>query len=295
MFLSVFDLFKVGVGPSSSHTMGPMVAGARFLDTLRAAPFRVHGLRASLHGSLAFTGKGHATDRATILGLAGFTPDDMDRDRADEVLADNARSRTLTVEGLGTLRFDPAADLIFDFDRVLPGHANGMVLMATDAQGDVIARETYYSVGGGFVVDESAVGEDRVVLDETPVRFPFASGVELLAICAREGLRVSDVVLANELVHRTEDEVRRELMAIWQVMQECVERGSRTTGVLPGGLKVRSRAADLRARLEVPPSISADELEAQAMADPAVVRSLEGKTVRKVIVRQPSLVNIVAG
>ena len=143
MFLSVFDLFKVGVGPSSSHTMGPMVAAARFLDLLRAAPFQAHGLRASLHGSLAFTGKGHATDRATVLGLAGFTPETMDPDRAEAALAAISETGTVEPEGLGPLRFDPVRDVIFDFDRALPGHANGMILMATDAQGDTILRETY--------------------------------------------------------------------------------------------------------------------------------------------------------
>ena len=163
MFLSVFDIFKIGVGPSSSHTMGPMVAGGRFLDSLRAQPFRPPGLRASLHGSLAFTGKGHATDRATILGLAGFLPETIEAGAAEAALAANRETKTLTPPGLGTLSFDPARDLIFDFDRALPGHANGMVLMATDAQGDVIYQQTYYSVGGGFVLTEAelaARGDD---------------------------------------------------------------------------------------------------------------------------------------
>ena len=136
MFLSVFDMFKVGIGPSSSHTMGPMVAAARFLD----------GLRASLHGSLAFTGVGHATDRATILGLAGFAPDTYDADRAEAALARIRETKTIEAPGLGTLAFDPAKDLTFDYGPALPGHANGMVLKAIDAQGDVILEETYYSI-----------------------------------------------------------------------------------------------------------------------------------------------------
>ena len=143
MFLSVFDMFKIGVGPSSSHTMGPMVAAARFLDLLRASPFHAHGLRASLHGSLAFTGVGHATDRATILGLAGFVPATYDADRAEAVLADIAATHIITPSGLRPLTFDPKRDLIFDYDHTLPGHANGMILRATDAQGDVILQETY--------------------------------------------------------------------------------------------------------------------------------------------------------
>ena len=152
MFLSVFDMFKIGIGPSSSHTMGPMVAAARFLDTLRASPFHPKGLRASLHGSLAFTGVGHATDRATILGLAGFEPATYDAERADAALAQIRATKTITAPGLPPLQFDPGADLVFDYGPALPGHANGMILKATDAQGDVILAETYYSIGGGFVL-----------------------------------------------------------------------------------------------------------------------------------------------
>ncbi|MEO1780431.1 MAG: serine dehydratase beta chain, partial [Pseudomonadota bacterium] len=154
MFLSVFEMFKVGIGPSSSHTMGPMVAAARFLDMMRASPFQFAGVRASLHGSLAFTGVGHATDRATILGLAGFVPDTYDHDKAEAALAALTDTGTLAPEGLGPLSFDPKSDLIFDYDTPLTGHANGMILMATDAQGDVTLRQVFYSIGGGFVMTE---------------------------------------------------------------------------------------------------------------------------------------------
>jgi L-serine dehydratase len=143
MFLSVFEIFKVGIGPSSSHTMGPMVAAGRFLDVLRASPFRAHGLRASLHGSLAFTGVGHATDRAVILGLAGFLPDSYDAGRAEMALAAIRAAGRVEPPGLPPLAFDPARDLRFDYGPALPGHANGMILSATDAQGDVILSETY--------------------------------------------------------------------------------------------------------------------------------------------------------
>ena len=152
MFLSVFDMFKIGVGPSSSHTMGPMVAAARFLDQLRTSPFHPRGMRASLHGSLAFTGIGHATDRATILGLAGFEPATYDAERAEATLAQISASHIIHPPGLPALIFDPKKDLIFDYGPALPGHANGMILKATDAQGDVILQETYYSIGGGFVL-----------------------------------------------------------------------------------------------------------------------------------------------
>ena len=162
MFLSVFDMFKVGVGPSSSHTMGPMVAGARFLEKMRASPFHFKGLRASLHGSLAFTGVGHATDRATILGLAGFEPATYDAARAEAVLAEIKARKVIDVPGMGEMAFDPGRDLVFDYGPALAGHANGMILKATDAQGDVIMEETYYSIGGGFVL--TAQFANRVVL-----------------------------------------------------------------------------------------------------------------------------------
>ncbi|MEM9970436.1 MAG: serine dehydratase beta chain, partial [Pseudomonadota bacterium] len=172
MFLSVFEMFKVGIGPSSSHTMGPMVAAERFLDHLRQSPFTPHGLRASLHGSLAFTGVGHATDRAVILGFDGFTPEHYDKDAADAALMRIQSTKSVSPDGLGTLRFDPKSDLIFDYENALAGHANGMKLMATDAQGDVILSEVYYSVGGGFVMTEAELAGGRNATKGAPVPFP---------------------------------------------------------------------------------------------------------------------------
>ena len=181
MFLSVFDMFKVGVGPSSSPTMGPMLAGARFLDMMRRSPFAFHGVRASLHGSLAFTGVGHATDRATILGLAGFVPDTYDAEKADAALARIKAEKTITVDGLPPLQFAPDTDLVFDYDTALPGHANGMRLQATDAQGDVTLSEVFYSIGGGFVMTEAelAAGKDTAE-DGPPIPYPFKSAAEML-------------------------------------------------------------------------------------------------------------------
>lgn len=245
MFLSVFDLFKVGVGPSSSHTMGPMVAGARFLGLLRAAPFQAQGLRASLHGSLAFTGKGHATDRATILGLAGFTPETMDRAAADAALAANRETGLLRPQGLAALRFDPGRDLTFDYDRPLPGHANGMILMATDSQGDVILRETYYSIGGGFVLTEAELAEaatERRSDASASVPYPFATAAEMLAMAAQSGLSIAEMKLANERMFRSESDIRAGLSRIWQVMRDCMDRGLAAQGTLPGGLNIRRRA-----------------------------------------------------
>jgi L-serine dehydratase len=244
MFLSVFDMFKVGVGPSSSHTMGPMVAAARFLDTLRASPFHAHGLRASLHGSLAFTGVGHATDRATILGLAGFEPATYDAARAEAVLAEITRTRTINAPGLPPLAFDPKSDLLFDYGPALPGHANGMILEATDAQGDVILSETYYSIGGGFVLTaaEQAEAGGTKSKARADVPYPFEKADEMLAMAASTGLTIAAMKRANELKYRSSAEIDQGIARLWEVMNNCISRGIVQDGILPGGLKVRRRA-----------------------------------------------------
>jgi L-serine dehydratase len=250
MFLSVFDMFKVGVGPSSSHTMGPMVAASRFLDDLRASAFQVAGLRASLHGSLAFTGVGHATDRAVILGLAGHLPDTYDAEKAEAALATIHRENTVQPDGLPLLKFNPKQDLIFDYDTPLPGHANGMTLMATDPQGDVIRQIVYYSIGGGFVLtaEELAAGKDT---DEgAPVPFPFHSAAEMLEMAKQSGNSIAQMKRANELSRIGADTLDQGLARIWEVMKACMDRGLETDGILPGGLSVKRRAAGIRAALE---------------------------------------------
>ena len=242
MFLSVFDMFKVGIGPSSSHTIGPMVAAARFLDHLRAQPFGVKGLRASLHGSLAFTGVGHATDRATILGLAGFRADDYDADKAEAEMSRIAAEGTVHPEGLDTLTFQPKDHLTFDYGPALSGHANGMILMGTDAQGDVVTQVTYYSIGGGFVLtaDELAAGADK---DEgAPVPHPFKSAAEMLEMAAKTGLSIAQMKRQNELTRLPGADLDAGLDRLWQVMNDCIDRGLTTDGILPGGLQVKRRA-----------------------------------------------------
>ena len=250
MFVSVFDMFKVGVGPSSSHTMGPMVAGARFLEKLRATPFQVRGLRASLHGSLAFTGVGHATDRATILGLAGFTPQRYERQQADAALETIRQKKSVTPDGLGSLAFDPARDLLFSYDDPLPGHANGMILMATDAQGDVIVKETYYSIGGGFVLTEAELAAGKDTDEGPPVPYPFHSSAEMLRMCRTNARSIADLKRANELTRRPAAEVEQGLARIWEVMNRCLETGLQTEGELPGGLKVQRRAKAIHEALQ---------------------------------------------
>ncbi len=242
MFLSVFDMFKIGVGPSSSHTMGPMVAAERFLNDLRNSPFQFAGLRANLHGSLAFTGRGHATDRATILGLAGITPKTYDDEQAEQILRDNKATHRLMPEGLGSLQFDPAADLVFDYGPALPGHANGMVLMATDAQGDVTHQETYYSVGGGFVMTTAELAAGKNTDTGAPVPHPFQTAAEMLAMCADTGKSIADLKRANELSRKTRDDFDAGLLEIWNAMADCIARGLAAEGILPGGLNVPRRA-----------------------------------------------------
>ena len=251
MFLSVFDMFKIGVGPSSSHTMGPMVAAARFLDSLRASPFHAAGVRASLHGSLAYTGKGHATDRATILGLAGFAPDTYEAAAAEAALAANRATRTLTPPDLPVLRFDPDHDLNFDFGPALAGHANGMILSATDDQGDVILQETYYSIGGGFVLTaaEQASVDDRALAAPSPVPFPFRSAEEMLTMAHASGLTIAQMKRTNERRFRSDADIDAGLARIWQVMNDCINRGLEGEGILPGGLKVKRRAKGIHQAL----------------------------------------------
>ena len=273
MFLSVFEVFKIGIGPSSSHTMGPMVAAGRFLDALRASPFRAQGLRASLHGSLAFTGVGHATDRATILGLAGFVPESYDAARAEAVLARNRATGLIEAPGLGALAFDPARDLSFDYGPPLPGHANGMILSATDAEGDVVLQETYYSIGGGFVLTagELAAGEGAKARAACP--WPFETAAEMLRMAAESGQGIAAMKRANELAFRSPAELDRGLARLWQVMSACIDRGIAGEGILPGGLKVKRRAGAIHAALmaerglnATPPHTINDWISAYAMA-----------------------------
>ncbi|GAA4616878.1 L-serine ammonia-lyase [Saccharopolyspora hordei] len=252
MTISVFDLFKVGIGPSSSHTVGPMRAAHLFVTRLHGsgtleATARV---RCELFGSLGATGHGHGTVKAVVLGLAGEQPHLVDPAAADAVVAAVRDGGRISLGGEHEIAFAVDDDVVLHRRRRLDFHSNGMVFEARDGTGAVLDRRAYYSVGGGFVLDEDEAGRPVPVDDDTPVRYPFRTGAELLAHTRRTGLRISDVVLANELSRRGEEEVRAGLLHIWSVMRECVERGTRTEGTLPGGLGVRRRAAALRARLE---------------------------------------------
>jgi L-serine dehydratase len=249
--LSVFDLFSVGIGPSSSHTVGPMRAARRFAAGLAAGGVlgRTARVHVELFGSLGATGHGHGSDRAVLLGLAGETPEEVDTETVAARVAEIRSGGLLTLLGGRDIAFDPARDLVLHRRRALPYHPNGMRFTASDATGTELAARTYYSIGGGFVVDESAVDGDPLRPDDTPVPFPFRTGAELLGHCRATGLAVSAVMLANERVWRAEGEIRTGLLGLWAVMQDCVRRGCERDGVLPGGLRVRRRARELHARL----------------------------------------------
>ena len=273
MFLSVFDIFKVGIGPSSSHTMGPMVAAARFLDHLRAQPFGVAGLRATLHGSLAFTGVGHATDRAVILGLAGFRPESYDAARAETILAAITDTHRIDIPGLGQVAFDPKTDLIFDYGAPLPGHANAMVLRATDAQGDVIAQETYYSIGGGFVLTEAELTNADATAPQTPCPYPFQTAAQMLEMARESGLSIAQMKRANELTRHDPRHLDQGIKRLWSVMTACIDRGLEGSGELPGGLRVKRRAGAILASIRAehglnlaPPHVINDWISVYAMA-----------------------------
>jgi L-serine dehydratase len=253
MALSALDMFSVGIGPSSSHTVGPMRAAGRFVDRLKADHLldEVERVQAELFGSLGATGHGHGSDKAVILGLQGNRPETVDTDTADDQVARTTTAGRLLLAGVRSVPFSRTDDVTLHRRRSLPAHPNGMIFRAFGAGGSLLRESTYYSVGGGFVVDEHAVGIDRIVADETPVRYPFTTGARLLDICRTEGLRVSDVMLANELSWRTEDQLRAELLHIWAVMKACVHNGcTRTELLLPGGLKVPRRAPKLLVALE---------------------------------------------
>lgn len=253
MALSVFDLFSVGIGPSSSHTVGPMRAAVMFVRGLQRDGLlpRVAAVHAELFGSLGATGYGHGSNTAVMLGLSGEVPEDVDPRSVAGRLAQIRDTGRLSLLGEHEIGFVEADHLVLHRKKSLPLHPNGMRFAALDDTGDEVAAHIYYSVGGGFVVDESAHGPDRVVQDPTQVRYPFRTGDELLAHCVESGKSISAIMLENETAWRPEEQVRAGLLHIWDVMCECIDNGIATEGVLPGGLRVRRRAPELARRLKV--------------------------------------------
>jgi len=251
MPISVFDLFKIGIGPSSSHTVGPMKAAARFAAFVVASAFRdqIAGVRVELHGSLGATGRGHGSDRAVMLGLEGESPETIDVAMIEARLASIRARSSLHLDGQLPVAFREREHLHF-FRKPLAYHPNGMRFFAQDAANRELFRQTVYSVGGGFVVDENQLNSPSPDRDEIEVPFPFHSGAELLEACQRNQISVSSLMIANEGAYRSEAALRDGLLRIWQVMQDCVRDGCRNEGVLPGGLNLRRRAPSLMRQLE---------------------------------------------
>ena len=255
MAVSVFDLFKIGIGPSSSHTVGPMRAARTFLSGLErdAVLARCRRVRCELYGSLGATGKGHGSDVAILMGLEGHEPETVDPTTIPARLAALREAGGLTLLGRHPICFHEAKDLTFHRRKSLPHHPNGMCFTAFDAGGAQVRSRIYYSVGGGFVVDEAAAGADRIKVDDTALAYPFHSGDELISRCRETGLPISSLMLANEKAWRSAEDIRAGLLRIWEAMQQCVERGCQEEGILPGGMKVRRRAAVWKRKLRCQP------------------------------------------
>jgi L-serine dehydratase len=258
MAISVFELFKIGIGPSSSHTVGPMRAALQFATGLKEQGLlpQTAAVKAELYGSLGATGKGHGSDKAVLLGLQGEAPDCVDTDTVESKLAQIRSTGQLNLLGEKSIPFVESEHLLMYKRQSLPHHPNGMRFTAYDAAGVEIRNKVYYSVGGGFVVNEDAAGADRIVPDTTTLRYPFGSAAQLLAHCREHGLSVSQLMLENESAWRPEQETREGLLKIWRVMQQCVKSGCEKEGILPGGLKVRRRAAELYRKLASQPEAS---------------------------------------
>jgi L-serine dehydratase len=258
MAISVFDLFSIGIGPSSSHTVGPMRAAQQFVQDLKQEGLLsgVAGVKTNLYGSLGATGKGHGSDKAVMLGLEGELPETIDTDSVDARLESIRANSQLNLLGEKAVAFYEKKQLIMHRRESLPFHSNGMTFSAIDADGGEIRKSTFYSVGGGFIVDESAEGSDRIVEDDTPLPYPFLTAVDLLIHCARNEMSISEVMLANEKTWRSEAEIRDGLLNIWKVMRGCVNKGCRSEGILPGGMKVKRRAAELSRKLRGQPQIT---------------------------------------
>ncbi len=250
MFLSIFEVFKIGIGPSSSHTMGPMVAAERFLQALKNNNITANHIRCSLHGSLAFTGKGHRTDQAVILGLEGFIPPTFNAKLAKQAEARIAEQKTVRPPNHPVYNFDPATDMVFDYDRILEDHSNGMILQALN-DGNVVHEQIYYSIGGGFVQtpDEMAADTDPTARKQK-VLYPFRSAKEMLAMANASGKSIAELKWANETIHMSPEKLSTSIHKIWSVMNECINAGFDEDGILPGGLNTRRRAKGIHDELQ---------------------------------------------
>ncbi len=258
MSISAFDLFTIGIGPSSSHTIGPMRAAKWFIDGLteQGVLGRVDRIKVELYGSLGATGKGHGSDKAVLLGLQGDLPETVDVDSVEQQLETIRSSKLISLNRDHVISIDEPQDLIMHRRETLEHHSNGMKFAAFNVEGQELVNKIYYSVGGGFVLDEAAMGADRIVEDSTELPYPFSTAEELLAITREHQMSISDVMFENEKMWRSEEEIREGMLEIWRVMKACVQRGCEQKGVLSGGLKVKRRAAELYENLKAQPEAS---------------------------------------
>jgi L-serine dehydratase len=250
-YTSVFDLFKIGIGPSSSHTVGPMRAACDFTRQLDAGGLlpKVKRVQVTLYGSLALTGRGHGTDKAVLLGLAGELPEQIDPNRIDQIVDAIRKNGSVRLCGSRRIAIDEKTDLVFNKRDKLPHHTNGMRFKAFAATGANLLERDFYSVGGGFVVNQEQAAADRIVRDDTPQPYPFQSAEELLQLCGSHGMSIAEIMLANEGCWRSGKAIRAGLLHIWEVMQACIQRGCDQDGVLPGALGVPRRAPSLHHEL----------------------------------------------
>ncbi len=260
MAISVFDMFSIGIGPSSSHTVGPMRAAYQFAQRIKAENMLdiTRSIIVELYGSLGLTGKGHGADLAIILGLEGWLPETVDIPAAKKRFLEIEETSTLKVLGEKEITFVERRDIKYHNRRSLPRHPNGMQFCALDEREEFLIGRTYYSVGGGFVIGEDPNQEQQVFTDETSIKFPFETCEELLNHCHTEGCSVSAIMMANERSWRSDEEINNQLLNIWRVMQECIDKGCDTEGILPGSLKVRRRAPQLHRRLKMSKDIQND-------------------------------------
>ena len=249
MFQSVLDIFKIGLGPSSSHTIGPLVAASLFLNKIKLSNFNPHSIQVSFHGSLAFTGKGHSSDKAIILGLSGFKLEEYDEKKISDLIETVIASEIVEPKGFSNLKFSPQTDIIFDYDNQLSGHPNGMKFFALDAQGDVIIIETYYSIGGGTVVTEGDLNSPKEDNTSNKFPYPFKNSAEMLAMASESGKSISEMKLSNESVLIALSDLEEKLFEIAKTMDSVINRGLKNEGTLPGGLNVRRRSKSIHESL----------------------------------------------
>jgi L-serine dehydratase len=265
MSVSIFELFKIGIGPSSSHTVGPMRAAKQFMEMAEQNNVlaKTAKITVDLYGSLAMTGKGHGTDIAIIVGLQGEAPDSVDPDKVPFIVAEVRNSEKIRLLAKHEIEFIETRDIIFHFNESLAEHPNGMRFTLLNQAGQALLSHEYFSIGGGFVADKNSFKTDQLVNDEHKLPFPFKSAKTLLQYCQEQNKTIADIMMENEKVWRSETEVRDGLLKIWQVMKACIERGTIEEGILPGGLRVKRRAAALKAKLiekESKPDAIKDEM-----------------------------------